>query len=257
MFSFWLGLWKNEYLGFLMFSESLFEINHWLMFSNSWVTIWNNYLISFYEKNNCWCHLHTLLGSISLKYFLSRTDIKEIRVVIKLSLVEHHMWSCLSLFFIFHWFEWILSYLRGSLWTIHHFSPLYHIVPIFLRKMEWSTVSKAFHRSMNTPSVYLLFSKDSIIWSTNCTTEWSVEWIVFNIKYYFRSSICTNGYTLCARVFWKTMEAQLLVTTALTFINRNDPCFFKPSWKTPFSVERLNKYFKGSHKRPKHFLITS
>ena len=76
----------------------------------------------------------------------------------------------------------------------------------FLRRMEWSTVSKAFDRSMNTPSVYLLFSKDSIIWSTNCITAWSFEWpfwklncldykILFSIKslykglYIMRSSI--------------------------------------------------------------------
>ena len=63
--------------------------------------------------------------------------------------------------------------------------------------MEQSTLSKAFDRSMNTPSVYLLFSKDSIIWSTNYTTVWPVEWpfrkqncleykILFSINYLYK-----------------------------------------------------------------------
>ena len=45
----------------------------------------------------------------------------------------------------------------------------------FLRSIEWSTVSKTFDRSIKTPRVFLLYSKDSRIWSTNCTVECSVE----------------------------------------------------------------------------------
>ena len=33
------------------------------------------------------------------------------------------------------------------------------------------------------------------------------------------------------------------ITTVHTFINRSDPCYFKSSGKTPFQIERLNKYF--------------
>ena len=118
MFSFWLGVWKNEYCVFFTFSESLFETNQWLTFSNSWFTIWNKYLISLCVKDS-WSHLQTLLGPICLKHFLSCSHIKEIGVVLKLSLVEHHNWSSLSLFFLFHWFERIVSYLRSSFWAIH------------------------------------------------------------------------------------------------------------------------------------------
>ena len=112
MFSFWLGLFW-----------SLFETKHWLMFSNSWFTIWKKYLISLCVKKS-WCRLQTLLGPICLKHFLSRSLMKEIGVVLKLSLVEHHNWSSLSLFFLFHWFERIVSYLRSSFWVIHILCPL-------------------------------------------------------------------------------------------------------------------------------------
>ena len=96
MFSFWMGLWKNEYLGFLMFSESLFETNHWLMFSNSWFTIWNKYLISLCVKNKLVSSAN-IIGSNMFEAFFSRSHIKEIGVVLKLSLVEHYNWSSLSL----------------------------------------------------------------------------------------------------------------------------------------------------------------
>ena len=44
-----------------------------------------------------------------------------------------------------------------------------------LRIMEWLTVSKAFDKSVKTPEVYKLFSKDSWIWFANCRIACSVE----------------------------------------------------------------------------------
>ena len=93
----------------------------------------------------------------------------KLEMVLILSLVEHQISPFLSLFFFyfFHQFEWFVSYFRGS------FCPNFN----FLRRMEWFTVSKAFDRSMNTPSVYFLFPRDSIIPSllSNYTTARSVE----------------------------------------------------------------------------------
>ena len=162
---------KNKHFVFLIFNESLFEVNHWLMFSNSWFSIWYKYLISLCVKIS-WCHK-------SFTYKRNRSGPKS----------SLH-WSSL-----FHWSVWIVPYMTGSFWPIYDFCPLYHIVPIFLRRMELSTVLKASDKSMNTPSAYLLFSKDPVIWSTNRTTVWSVEWpfwkpncleckILFSIKYF-------------------------------------------------------------------------
>ena len=120
---------------------------------------------------------------------------------------------------------------------------LYHIVPIFFRRMKCSTVSKAFDRSMNTPSVYMLFSKGSIIWSTNCTTTWSVEWsfskpnyleykILFSIKY-----LCKR-LSICARVFWKNMGAQILVYSYLRHYCLHS---YKSEWPVLF-LSRLEKH---------------
>ena len=77
-----------------------------------------------------------IIGSNMFETFLSRSHIKETGAVLKLSLVEHHNWLSLSLFFLFHWFERIVSYLRGSFWAMHDFCPLYHTFPTFWE--EWS-----------------------------------------------------------------------------------------------------------------------
>ena len=53
--TFWLGLWKNEQFAFFYIQWKFIrnkEINHWLMFSNCWSTIWNKYLISLCVKHN-------------------------------------------------------------------------------------------------------------------------------------------------------------------------------------------------------------
>ena len=42
--------------------------------------------------------------------------------------------------------------------------------------VEWLIVSKAFDKSVKTPKVYRLFSKDSRIWFANCRIACSVEW---------------------------------------------------------------------------------
>ena len=151
-------------------------------------------------------------------FFISRSHIKEIGVVLKLSLVEHYNWSYLTLFFV------DLNEL-SPIWEValelSTISVHYTILFQFLRRMERSTVSKAFDRSMNTPSVYLVFSKDSVIWSTNCSTAWSVEWlfwksncleykILFSIKYFYKR-LCI----ICTWVFWKSMWAQILVCSYL------------------------------------------
>ena len=107
-----------------------FYVVHWLMFSNSWFTIWNKYLISLCVKNKLVSSAN-IIGSNMFEAFFSRSHIKEIGVVLKLSLVEHHNWSSLSLFFLFHWFVEIVSNSRGSIWVIHDFCPLYHIVSTF------------------------------------------------------------------------------------------------------------------------------
>ena len=78
------------------------------------------------------------MGPICLKHFLSCSHIKEKGVALKLSLIEHYNWSSESLFFLFHWFERIVSCLRGSFWPIHDFCLLYHIVSIFWE--EWSVL---------------------------------------------------------------------------------------------------------------------
>ena len=104
-------------------------------------------------------------------------------------------------------------------------------------------MSNILDRSMNTPAVYLLFSKDSVTWSTNCTTAWSVEcrfWdqIFQNIKHYFRASICTIDYTLCTRVFWKGMGAQILV---YSYLRHCCPHPYKLEWPVLF-LSRLKKH---------------
>ena len=73
---------------------------------------------------------------------------------------EHHSWYSLTLCFLFYQFEWIVSYLRGSSWAIHDFCPLYHIVPNFGEEWSGLTVSKAFDRLMNTPSVYICYFQE-------------------------------------------------------------------------------------------------
>ena len=109
------------------------------------------------------------------------------------------------------------------------------------RKMEWSTVLKSFERSMNTPSVYLLFSKDSIILSTYCTRPWSVErpfWkpntlehkILFSVKYLYKRLYIMRSCIL------KSIGAQILIYSYLrhyylTLINRSDWCYFEVVWK--------------------------
>ena len=55
---------------------------------------------------------------------------------------------------------------------------------------------------------------------------------------------------------WEPRCWSTCITTVHAFINRSGPCYFKSSGKTPFQIERLNKYFKGSHKLSKRFLIT-
>ena len=77
---------------------------------------------------------------------------------------------------------------------------------IFLSKIFWSAVSKALDRSIKTPIVYLLGSKDSQIWSTSCSRAWSVKWLFWNrivldkvFSNYLSSSVI--NYALIARVF--------------------------------------------------------
>ena len=99
---------------------------------SSWFTIWNKYLISLCVKNKLVSSANIIRSNMFEAFF-----IKEIWVVLKLSHVEDHNWSSLSLFFLlFHWFKWIISYLRGSFWPMHDFCPLYHTVSIFWE--EWS-----------------------------------------------------------------------------------------------------------------------
>ena len=77
-----------------------------------------------------------------------------------------------------------------------------------------------------------------------------------------KACICTNDYALCAPGFCKSMGAQTLVYRNLRhycphpYKSEWPMLDFKSSGKTPFSIERLNKYFEDSHKLSKHFLIT-
>ena len=59
-----------------------------------------------------------------------------------------------------------------QLWLL----PLIPYNSSFLSSIVWSTISQAFERLINTPSVYKLFSKAWNIWSKNWIIAWSVEW---------------------------------------------------------------------------------
>ena len=142
--------------------------------------------------------------------------------------MEHHNWLSLSfVFFFFFSLIWM-----NCLWFLT-------VIPYssnFLRIMEWSTVSKAFDRSMNTPSVYSLFSKDSIIWSTNCTTAWSVEWPFckpncLEYKIWFLNQVSVQTIIHYALEYfaepWEHRYWSIVtyVTTVFTLLNRSDPCY--------------------------------
>ena len=144
------------------------------MFSNSWFTICNNYVISWCVKNTLVSSGNIIVSNMFEAVFKS-LRIKEIGMVLKLNLVEQHSWLSLNFVFLFHLFKWIASY-REFLTYPLFLSIMPYSSIFFLIRMEWSTVSRAFFRSINAPSLYLLFSKDSVIWSSYCTTAWSVEW---------------------------------------------------------------------------------
>ena len=134
------GFMKNGYFVSVIFSESLFDINHWLMhrmFSNCWVNIWNKYLMSWCVKNNLVSSANNF-GSNMFKAFFKSFAYKRNRSGPKIEPCGNRSWSSLSLFFLFHWLEWIFSYFRGSSWLIHDFCPLYHIVPIYWE--QWGSL---------------------------------------------------------------------------------------------------------------------
>ena len=155
----------------MIFSVSLIEINHWLIFSNSWSTIWNKYLISFYLKNNLVLSAN-IIGSKMSEEFFKSFIYKKIGALLKLSLVEPHNWSSPSLFFLLHWFEQIVSYLRGRFWPIHDFCPIYHILPIFSE--EWSGLPCQNPSIGQWIQVYICY-----FWKIQLFDQliaWSVEW---------------------------------------------------------------------------------
>ena len=73
-------------------------------------------------------------------------------------------------------FIWLNCFLFDT-WYLNHewFRSVTPYNSSFLRSIEWSTVSKALDKSIKTPRVYLLYSKDSRIRSTNYTIACSVE----------------------------------------------------------------------------------
>ena len=120
---------------FFIFSESLFETNHWLMFSDSWFTIWNKYLISLCVKKKLVLSAN-IIGSNMFEAFFKSSTYQRNRSGPKIEPCGTPQLIVSKLVFLFHWFERIVSYLRGSFWAIHDFCPLYHTVPTFLE--EWS-----------------------------------------------------------------------------------------------------------------------
>ena len=120
---------------FLMFSGSLFEINDWLMFSNSLFTIWNKYLISSCVKNKLVLSAN-IIGLNMFEAFFKSFTYERNRSGPKIEPCGAPQMIVLSLFFLFQWFRWTVSYLRGSSWPIYDFCSLYHITPIFWE--EWS-----------------------------------------------------------------------------------------------------------------------
>ena len=73
-------------------------------------------------------------GSNMFEAFFKSFTYKRNRSVPKIEPCGNRSWSSLSLFFLFHWLEWLFSYFRGSSWPIHDFCQLYHIVPIYGEK---------------------------------------------------------------------------------------------------------------------------
>ena len=165
------------------------------MFSNSWFTIWNKYSMSScvkYKLVSC----ANIIGSNMFEAFFKSFTYKINRGGPKTEPCGTPQLIVSILVFLFSliWMNCLLF--ERQLSTHPWFLFVIPYISNFLRKMDWSTVSTAFDRSMNIPSVYLLFSKDSIIWSTNCTTVWSVEWqfwpncleckILFSFQYFYK-----------------------------------------------------------------------
>ena len=107
------------------------------MFSNCWVNIWNKYLISWCVKNKLVSSANNFGSNVFEAFFKSFTY-KRNRSGPKIEPRGNRSWSSLSLFFLFHWLDWIFSYFRGSSWLIHDFYPLYHIVPIYWE--QWGSL---------------------------------------------------------------------------------------------------------------------
>ena len=143
---------------FVLFRNCLFSVFFWLgLWKNEYFVFLYVYIRANLLETNHWLMFSNSWFIIRNKYLIF--------LVIVSRLVFSFSWIWMN----FLLFESRLLILR--LWFLS-------IIPYssnFLRRIAWSTVSKAFDRSVNTPSAYLLFSKDSVIWSTNCTTAWSVE----------------------------------------------------------------------------------
>ena len=148
-------------------------------------------------------------------------------MVQKLSLAGYHSWSSLSLCFYFSsiWMNCLLF----ERWLLTHswFLPVMPYSSNFLRRIEWSTVSKALDRSK---SIFFIFKRFSYLFNLLycCMVSWmtALETDFFHIKY-FRSSIRTNNYSWCAQVFWKTMGAQILV---YSYLRHYCPHPYKSEW---------------------------
>ena len=85
-----LNIWKNEYRVLLTFSDSLFEINHWLILSNWRFVVSKSKLISLCVRNRL-VSSPNMIRSINLLHFLGHLHTVKIVAALVLNLVEHYM----------------------------------------------------------------------------------------------------------------------------------------------------------------------
>ena len=99
---------KNEHFVLLIFSGSLFEINHWLILSNWRFVVSKRKLISLCVRKRLVSSAY-MIEPIDLLHFLGHLHTVKIAAALLLNLAEHHMYLFLVLYFLPHLFEWIVS----------------------------------------------------------------------------------------------------------------------------------------------------
>ena len=147
--------------------------NHWAILVSSLFTLENKQCTFLWVQRDLYC-LQTILDQGDLKQFRDHWHIKEKRGVLMLSLDKLHTSHVLNWVFLWVLFHCFLFKRKRfmQLWLL----PLIPYNSSFLSSIVWSTILKAFEKSINTPSVYKLLSKAWNIWSKNWIFAWSVEW---------------------------------------------------------------------------------